>query len=123
MIEALCKNEATHVLVATHRVYSLLLTIRHSPDNEARKIGMETLLTFLENKAIHAHVRDDTDLAQTLAAISKFGASKLIKQRAAKIIKTMLGTQAFLDMTRNSNHSKSLSKPKFVKARTLKSLV
>merc|ERR1711972_934981 len=98
------------------------LTIRHSPDNEARKIGMETLLCFLENKSIHQYVRDDSDLAQTLAAISKFGASKAIKQRSANIIKTMLGNKAYLDMTKNVNKDRnSGNRPKFAKAKTLKS--
>ena len=129
IIASLVQNVETHQLVASHKIYSLLLTIRHSPDNEARKIGMETLLCFLENKDIHRFVRDDTDLAQTLAAISKFGASKQIKQRSANIIKAMLGNKAYLDMTRNvnnHNHKDQQSRgnrPKFAKAKTLKSAI
>jgi len=118
IISSLCKNKATHELIATHKIYSLLLTLRHSPDNEARKLAMDTLLTFLENKQIHHYVRDDVDLSQTLAAISKFGASKQIKQRSGKIIKIMLGHQAYLEMTQgNTSNLNKVKSPKFARSK------
>merc|ERR1712129_150511 len=104
------------------KIYSLLMTLRHSKDTEARRLSMETLLTLLENKDIHPLVRDDVDLSQTLAAITKFGASKHIKQRATKIIKSMLGNKAYLDMMGIVPKNKS-KKHNFARARTLKSPV
>merc|ERR1712173_222325 len=86
------------------------------------RLSMETLLALLENKAIHPLVRDDVDLSQTLAAITKFGASKHIKQRSTKIIKTMLGNKAYLDMMGIKAKDKN-KKHNFARARTLKSPV
>jgi len=122
IISSLCKNIKTHKLIASHKIYSLLLTLRHSKDTEARRLSMETLLTLLENKDIHPFVRDDVDLAQTLAAITKFGASKHIKQRSTKIIKTMLGNKAYFDMMGIKQKDKN-KKHNFARARTMKSPV
>merc|ERR1712129_203388 len=122
IIASLCKNKKTHKLIASHKIYSLLMTLRHSKDTEARRLSMETLLTLLENKDIHPLVRDDVDLSQTLAAITKFGASKHIKQRSTKIIKSMLGNKAYLDMMGIVPKNKS-KKHNFARARTLKSPV
>eukprot|EP01084_Bolivina_argentea_P177032 306224_1 len=122
IISSLSKNIKTHKLIAIKKIYSLLLTLRHSQNAEARKLSMDTLLTFLENKNIYQYVKNDVDLAQTLAAVSKFGASKLIKSRSTKIIKNMLGKKAYLDITQSNNNNRNNTQ-KFAKPKVLKSAI
>merc|ERR1711862_647579 len=87
---SLAENPKSHVLVVKSGLLPLLLVLRNSKDLESRRVSLEALLEFLGNPQTHPLVRDEYDLVQTLAALSKFGVNKHIKERSADIVITLM---------------------------------
>ena len=90
-----------------HVIIPILLVLRNDADLECRRLSLDALLSLLSNRTfnftrkprtrnsrkallytgeVQKKVRNDDEVVNTILALSKFGISSEVKERASKII-------------------------------------
>ena len=67
-------------------VFPLLLVLRNDTDLECRRLALEAFLSVLENRDVQRQMETNEEVVNTVLALSKFGITPQVKQRATKVL-------------------------------------
>mmetsp|Transcript_9650 Transcript_9650/g.15576 ORF Transcript_9650/g.15576 Transcript_9650/m.15576 type:complete len:218 (+) Transcript_9650:2-655(+) len=85
ILQKLCSYNKLRMDLYENGVIDILLTLRDSPDPDARKLSLDAVFDLVKSDKVIAAIPADSDLMQMMTALSRFGSAQ-VKGAATKIV-------------------------------------